>query len=57
MVIIMTIGGNRVSPYIGKGLIPLLKSIRDELSKDFIIQGNFLRAAGGPYRRRQLLLC
>ena len=39
--------GNRVSPYIGKGLIPLLSSIRDELSKDFIIQGNFLRAAGG----------
>jgi pSer/pThr/pTyr-binding forkhead associated (FHA) protein len=40
--------GGRVSPdYIGKALIPLLKSVRDELSKDFIIQGNFLRAAGG----------
>ncbi|WDE98918.1 putative glycoside hydrolase [Lentisphaera profundi] len=38
----------RVSPdFFGKALIPLLKSLRDELSKDFIIQGNFLRAAGG----------
>ena len=31
--------------YMEKAIIPLLDSIRDRLSKDFIIQGNFLRAS------------
>jgi hypothetical protein len=40
--------GNPVSAtYMEKAIAPLLESVRDELSEDFIIQGNFLRASGG----------